>query len=191
MKLVLIRHGAAAENAQRRFLGVTDSPLSPVGIEQARSAAPFMPAVEHIYSSPLCRCRQTAQLLWPNAGLTVIPGLRESDFGPFEGKSHAELEGSELYEQWLQSPENPALSDLIESPSACRQRAEAAFLEIIRACESRGLSSAGIISHGGTLMNILSIFAEPKRDFYDWSLKNCHGFAGQLEGLRLRITAEI
>ena len=91
MELILIRHGTTQGNLEKRFVGTLDMPLAPQGEELARKVGPTLPRVEHIYRSPLTRCRQTAELLWPGTEMTVIDELRESDFGPFEGKNHEEL----------------------------------------------------------------------------------------------------
>ena len=104
LRLVLLRHGEAEGNRERRFLGLTDAPLTQAGETQAAEAAQRIPAVEHVYVSPLRRCRQTAGLVWPGVEQTVVEGLRETDFGPFEGKTHAELKDEPLYRQWLADP---------------------------------------------------------------------------------------
>ncbi len=91
MELILMRHGTTQGNLERRFIGTLDVPLLPQGEELARRVGATLPAVEHIYRSPLQRCRRTAELLWPGVEMTVVDELRESDFGPFEGKNHEEL----------------------------------------------------------------------------------------------------
>ena len=60
MELILIRHGTTQGNKERRFIGVLDVPLAPEGEELARRVAPTLPAVDHVYRSPLLRCEQTA-----------------------------------------------------------------------------------------------------------------------------------
>ena len=91
MELILVRHGTTRGNVEHFFVGRLDLPLLPEGEELARRVAPTLPAVEHIYRSPLLRCRQTAQLLWPGVETTVVEELRETDFGPSEGRREAEL----------------------------------------------------------------------------------------------------
>ena len=71
MELILIRHGTTQGNLEKRFIGTLDVPLAPQGEELARQVGPTLPRVEHIYRSPLMRCRQTAQLLWPGVAMTV------------------------------------------------------------------------------------------------------------------------
>ena len=60
MELILIRHGTTQGNLEKRFVGTLDVPLTPQGEELARKVGPTLPKVEHIYRSPLMRCRQTA-----------------------------------------------------------------------------------------------------------------------------------
>ena len=88
MELILVRHGTTQGNKEKRFIGTLDVPLAPEGEELARRVGLHLPRVEHLYRSPIQRCRQTAELLWPGVEQTVVPGLRETDFGPFEGKNH-------------------------------------------------------------------------------------------------------
>ena len=95
-ELFLIRHGETTWNAQARFQGHQDSPLTATGIEQAKAAAAFLRnhTLHALYSSDLPRTLQTAQPIAAATGLTVIeePALRERNLGVFEGLTHAEIE---------------------------------------------------------------------------------------------------
>ena len=195
MKVILMRHGETEENKRRTFLGMTDSPLCPDGEAQARRAGAMLPQVEHVYVSPLRRCRQTAEILWPGVPCTVIPDLRETDFGPFEGKTHEELSGNPLYEEWLQDPEDPKIACFVESPRAAGARAAAAWGQIVGDAWCHDYESIGVVSHGGTLMSILSQYSQPRRSYYAWRFEPCQGYAGEVETdrtftLRGRVTAE-
>ena len=91
-ELLLIRHGAAAGNLEHRYLGRTDQPLCPEGAAQVlalkeRLRERGMDTVDALFVSSLLRARQTAALLFPEQRSTVLPGLRETDFGVFEGKT--------------------------------------------------------------------------------------------------------
>ncbi|HBN80844.1 MAG TPA: histidine phosphatase family protein, partial [Ruminococcaceae bacterium] len=85
----LIRHGIAEGNLQGRYIGTTDSPLAPQGIEQLRrrKEAGGYPGAEVYYTSPLRRCVQTLRILYPGASPVVVEDLRECDFGDWEGKT--------------------------------------------------------------------------------------------------------
>ena len=182
MKLLFIRHGTTLENLERRFLGVTDSPLCEQGIADARKAAESIVAVEHIYVSPMLRCRQTANILWTDAEQTVIDELRETDFGPFEGKKHSELVGDPLYSLWLENENAPELAGLLENTQDAAARASAALCSIVDHGSRNGFQTVGVISHGGTIMSILSKHVtEGCREYYGWAMKNLGGCVVETE----------
>lgn len=187
MELILIRHGTTQGNKEKRFIGTLDVPLLPEGEELARRVAVRLPKVEHIYRSPLFRCFQTASLLWPEIEQTVIPALRETDFGPFEGKNHEELKDDPLYKQWIASP-NFAAVPVGEGPEACARRAEAAVRAVIADAKAHGYGRVGVVSHGGTLMGILSQFGRPEKAYYDWFCPNCGGYRVQVSEEPLTLT---
>ncbi|MEU9302893.1 bifunctional RNase H/acid phosphatase [Streptomyces sp. NPDC048269] len=110
---VLLRHGETALTPQKRFSGSggTDPELSPAGRRQASAVAEALAArgtVQTVISSPLRRCRETAQAVADRLGLdvTVEEGLREVDFGAWEGLTFAEVRERfpDDLQAWLDSP---------------------------------------------------------------------------------------
>lgn len=111
---VLLRHGETALTPQKRFSGSggTDPSLSEVGREQAERAATAFAArgtIQAIVSSPLKRCQETAQAVAARLGLDVRidEGLRETDFGAWEGLTFGEVRSRhpEELNAWLASPD--------------------------------------------------------------------------------------
>lgn len=110
---VLLRHGETALTPQKRFSGSggSDPELSPAGRRQAAAVAEALAArgtIQTVVSSPLRRCRETAQAVADRLGLpvTVEEGLREVDFGAWEGLTFAEVQErfpADL-QAWLDSP---------------------------------------------------------------------------------------
>ncbi|MGW1667809.1 bifunctional RNase H/acid phosphatase [Streptomyces sp. NPDC002324] len=111
---VLLRHGETPLTPQKRFSGSggSDPSLSDVGRYQAERVAAALAArgtVQEVVSSPLTRCRETAGIVAARLGLgvTVEDGLRETDFGAWEGLSFGEVR--ERYPDdmnaWLTSPD--------------------------------------------------------------------------------------
>ncbi|MCK7623464.1 bifunctional RNase H/acid phosphatase [Streptomyces sp. RS10V-4] len=95
---VLLRHGETALTPEKRFSGSggTDPALSPTGRRQAEATAAALAArgtVQAVVSSPLLRCRETAGVIADRLGLDVRveEGLRETDFGAWEGLTFAEV----------------------------------------------------------------------------------------------------
>jgi probable phosphoglycerate mutase len=96
--LVLARHGALAPNPERRFIGVSDLPLSDAGRKQiralARNPADTIGNPAAIFCSDLARSRESAAVLaaaLKNVPLHIEPGLREIDLGRWEMLSPAEV----------------------------------------------------------------------------------------------------
>ncbi|MFF5443431.1 bifunctional RNase H/acid phosphatase [Streptomyces sp. NPDC012888] len=110
---VLLRHGETALTPEKRFSGSGggDPELSPAGRRQAEAVAAALAArgtVQAIVSSPLRRCRETAQAVADRLGLPVAveEDLRETDFGAWEGLTFAEVKDrypADL-QAWLDSP---------------------------------------------------------------------------------------
>lgn len=189
MKIVLLRHSATKENLEHRFIGVTDVGLSPEGAAQAVRMAPEVPEVEKIYVSPLIRCIQTAVLIWPGVQSMVVEELRETDFGPFEGKTHEQLVDDEMYNLWLSCPEDPSVVPMVEDIAACGERASTALKKVVADAQARGYGQVGIVSHGGTLMSIMARHGRPSRDYYSWRMPNGGGYITALdsEGMLLHV----
>ncbi len=97
-RIWLIRHGETEWARSGRHTGRTDLPLTARGRAQARALraplAALAARVEEVWSSPLARARETAEL----SGLRptqLVPELAEWDYGEFEGRTTAELRESE------------------------------------------------------------------------------------------------
>ena len=92
----LLRHGATEWSRNGRHTGSSDIPLLPEGEEEARALAPPL-AGEHftrVWSSPLQRARRTCELAGLGDQADVMEGLREWDYGIYEGITTAEIRQS-------------------------------------------------------------------------------------------------
>ncbi|WP_062206397.1 bifunctional RNase H/acid phosphatase [Streptomyces sp. NBRC 109706] len=95
--LLLLRHGETPFTAEKRFSGSggPDPELTDIGHAQAASAAGALvgAGIGAVVSSPLRRCRQTAEAVAGRLGLDVRieEGLRETDFGSWEGLTFEEI----------------------------------------------------------------------------------------------------
>ncbi|WP_333752840.1 bifunctional RNase H/acid phosphatase [Streptomyces sp. IBSBF 2394] len=111
---VLLRHGETPLTPQKRFSGSggSDPSLSPVGREQAERVAESLArrgTIEAIVASPLARTRETAGIVAArlNLAVTVEEGLRETDFGAWEGLTFGEVRDRHPadLDAWLASPD--------------------------------------------------------------------------------------
>ncbi|MFI1601044.1 bifunctional RNase H/acid phosphatase [Streptomyces griseofuscus] len=96
--LVLLRHGETPLTPQKRFSGSggTDPALSAAGRDQAHRVADALArrgTVQTVLASPLTRTRETAEIVAARLGLDVVveDGLRETDFGAWEGLTFGEV----------------------------------------------------------------------------------------------------
>lgn len=99
--IYLVRHGQTAFNAERRLQGHVDSPLTELGVRQARAVADLLADMVggepgwRIVSSPLGRARATAEIIAERLGLAEIAEDRrliELSWGAWDGRLRSELE---------------------------------------------------------------------------------------------------
>lgn len=111
---VLLRHGETPLTPQKRFSGSggSDPSLSGPGREQAEKVAEFLArrgTVQAVVASPLARTRETAAIVAARLGLevSVEDGLRETDFGAWEGLTFGEVgeRHPDDLKAWLSSPD--------------------------------------------------------------------------------------
>lgn len=112
--LVLLRHGETPLTPQKRFSGSggTDPSLSAVGREQAHRVAEALArrgTIQAVVASPLARTRETAGIVAArlNLDVTLEDGLRETDFGAWEGLTFGEVRERhpDDLDAWLADPE--------------------------------------------------------------------------------------
>ena len=102
-RISIIRHGMTEANEKGIYIGRTDVPLSAKGAaDLAAKMDEFdYPSVHRVYSSPLRRCTETAEILFPYTELVPVDDLCELNMGDFENKSIDELAKREDYNKWL------------------------------------------------------------------------------------------
>jgi alpha-ribazole phosphatase len=177
MEIILIRHGLTQANQKKQYIGSTDVPLCEAGIEQLERdrRGGCYPPVERVYSSPMTRCVQTAKMIYPGNQLLIRDGLRETNFGDFEGKTYEELKEHPVYQDFLKSGGETAFPNG-ESRSEMSERVCAAFCSIVEELMETDCCHAAVITHGGVIMALLSVFSEEYAHFYSAQTENGLGF---------------
>ena len=147
-RISVIRHGRTEANDKGIYIGRTDFPLSDKGAaELAGKMDEFQyPNVARVYSSPLRRCTETAEILFPEVQIQTVEHLIEMDFGKFEGKSADELVHLPEFKAWLKGGMD-CRPPQGESVKEVQLRIFKALREIIR---------------GGMISNMLAGFGLPK-----------------------------
>jgi broad specificity phosphatase PhoE len=145
-RVLVIRHGQSVWNAEGRWQGHADPPLSALGIEQAMAASRAVGAVDAIVASDLGRARHTAELIAEAAGVGPVrlePRLRETDAGEWTGLTRDDIERQ--YPGWLAEHRRPARFERWEHVAG---RAAAALSEL--AGEWPG-GEVLAVAHGGVI----------------------------------------
>lgn len=131
VEIVFIRHGRTPANKENRYLGKTDESLSLEGIEALRQekAEKIYPEIDYLFASPMKRCIETADILYPGKVPILVPQWKEMDFGLFEGKNYQELNGDKQYQAWIDSGGTLPFPQGESRPAFCR--------DAVRECMSR------------------------------------------------------
>lgn len=156
LPLLLLRHGQTTWNAERRWQGWADAPLSSLGERQAVDAAAHLGGFgfTRVCSSDLSRARRTAELLASSLGIgggvEEEPGLRERNVGPFSGKTM-----DEILVRW---PDcfDPDTKRLLRVPEG--EDDEDLFARAVPALVGLATRLAGerllVVSHGGVIRTL-------------------------------------
>jgi alpha-ribazole phosphatase len=183
-KIHLIRHGMTEANEKGLYIGKTDLPLSALGLrdllnkkEEAR-----YPQATRFYVSPLSRCRQTLEVLYPGSQPIVMDGLAECDFGVWDGRRVEELKDDEQFGMWVRGE----LQDIPggERSEDFQDRVMAAFETLVEEAMKNGDDDTVVCTHGGVIMLIMAAYGLPRADMKQWVTNSGSGFT-------LRITPEI
>lgn len=150
----LLRHGEPEGGVMYR--GQRDDPLSDTGWAQMRDAAGRDQGWQHVISSPLRRCRDFARDLagTRDLPLTVVPDLREINFGHWEGLTPEQVEARDpgrLAAFWADAEGHPPPGG--ELLSAFHHRVAGAWQTLIEAPPAEHLL---IVAHGGVIRMMLA-----------------------------------
>ena len=93
MKLFVVRHGQSQANLGMRYTGQFDTPLTELGIEQAKAVQPILApyTFDKVYSSDLSRAADTCANALPGVEFERTALLREYDVGTLMGKTWDEV----------------------------------------------------------------------------------------------------
>jgi len=153
-RVLLVRHGQSTWNADARWQGQADPPLSALGEQQALDAARHAHGVDALWSSDLQRARRTADLMGQHLGLDVHVDarLRERHAGEWQGCTRDEIE--EHWPGYLASGRRPPG---FETDDALLDRVVAALSDLRR--EHAG-DTVLVVTHGGIVRTLERHFGD-------------------------------
>lgn len=177
-KLHLIRHGMTEGNRVGRYVGRIDLPICSEGREELEKlkAKYEYPDVQEVYCSPLLRCVQTADILYPNQPRTIVEDLVELSLGDFEGKYIEDLKSIPEYLDWIADSLHNTPPGALESGEQFGARIGRALNAIFMNMTQNRITESAVIAHGGVFMGLLSAFAMPRMPMGEWALGNGTGY---------------
>jgi broad specificity phosphatase PhoE len=146
---LVVRHGQSVWNADGRWQGHADPPLSALGTMQAKHAAEALGAVSGIVASDLHRARETAAIIGGHLGVgpvLVDARLREADAGEWTGLTRAEIEAA--FPGWLSEGRRPPS---FEHWQVVAVRAEQALLALAEQYPGEHML---VVSHSGVIRSL-------------------------------------
>lgn len=175
-KMHFIRTGSASAGP-RRYVGQLDLPLGDVGRAELEALQDQLeyPWVQMVFASPLRRCVQTAEALYPEQYVEIVEDLADMNLGDFQGQTLEELQGDPAFDAWLQnSTANPPPGG--EETADFTLRIVTAVQGIFNRMMEEKLSSVAVVTHGGVIMSLLAGIGLPKRPMHDWAVGNGTGY---------------
>lgn len=172
-RLVILRHGRTAWNAERRYQGQENPPLDAIGQAQALESAALVAAMnpDLLVSSDLLRARQTAEKIAALTGQRLIydQRLRERHLGHWQGLTRDQVQARypEEYADWLAGRDVTRRGG--ESRHEVATRAVKALSELPEA------ELTVLVSHGATSMCLAAaLLGLPQTPSILGPLANCH-----------------
>lgn len=175
-KIYLIRHGQIQGSLDGKYIGQTDEKLSEAGekeLYELKNKCTY-PEIEVLFSGSLSRCLQTCDILYPDRQPIVMDGLNEFDFGEFEGQTAEKLKDDPDFIEFLEGGEE-AKAPFGESNLDFVKRICETFEKIVDALMSNGITEAGIVTHGGVISTLLSIYGSPEAPASSWRIEPGRG----------------
>ena len=189
--IYIVRHGKTALNSARVMQGRIDCPLNEEGRKQAEEAARSLRengvTFSFVFSSPLTRAVQTAEIIAGSKEMTTDERLLEMDYGPYEGSDLTNLspELKRFFGDFVNEPAPEGMEPL-ESVTARM----GSFLEGLRASAPDG--NVLIVTHAIAIKGALE-YLDPESRGSWWSryVGNCDIFAFDITNGEYTVPARV
>lgn len=174
----LIRHGNIDETLEGRYIGTTNPSLSDKGKMELRRLDHncTYPGGTALFTSPLKRCLETCEILYPELKPIVIDQLCECNFGEWENKTAEELKDDDDFKKWM-AGSNEAKPPHGESAADFTRRICRIFEDIVNGLMKTGTRESIVVTHGGVIMTILAVYGLPQAKPHDWIMDSGCGYS--------------
>lgn len=160
MNLFLIRHGETTGDVEDRYGGIYDDALTERGQIQLQQTARQLTGkgIEIIFTSPLLRARQSADIIASVIGapIKVVEGLRERSYGVLTGLT--KTEALVQYPEAVEAHKNP---DNTDPEGESRVDFEVRILRAFEQVRASGHTAVAVVAHGGSLKIIMRVLGAP------------------------------
>lgn len=156
-ELLLVRHGETDDNAADRFQGQLDPRLNDRGREQSLELARSLEGegLRALYSSPLLRARETAEIIGAHLGLEPVydPRLMEADTGDWTGALYSEViaEAPDGFRAWR------AADPAFRFPGGESVAEQGARVSAALADARAAAMPAVVVTHGGSIRAVTDV----------------------------------
>ena len=165
MKLVIIRHAQSVANAENRWQGQKDYPLSDQGYKESEALKEkfelenFDPTF--VYSSPLERAVRTAMISFPESNVVRIEDLKEEDIGVFSGKTHEEVQRdyAVIAEEFTRT-RNIDVIPRSESTNMLNKRVVNVINFLVKGHNNEDVIA--VFTHGGIMIPLINVLLQTK-----------------------------
>lgn len=185
--IYIIRHGKTDFNKANILQGRSDYPLNEEGIKQAKETAEMLKGVkfDHVFSSPLIRAIQTAELIAPDNMIKVDRRLIEMDYGRYEGTdlNNMPVELKIFFSDFIN---NPTLEGMEPLQDVVKRTGE--FLEETKTIEGNILISTHAIAMKGILEYLTPL---SKGSYWAKYIGNCAVYIAEKTDQHISIPTEL
>lgn len=179
MKIYLVRHGETIWNKEKKIQGQSDIPLNEYGRELAHITSNALKDIpfDIVYSSPLVRAKETAEILVKNRNLEIHTDNRlvEMSFGEGEGESLPEIHAHPEMKlhNFIHNPGNYTPPVGGETFEELYERCKSFIEEVLIPAEKK-YNSMLLVGHGALIRGMIHyINNRPSKDFWIVTHKNC------------------
>ena len=160
----------------------SDLPLCDEGRAQLKTLVKDFdyPQVPLVFTSPMKRATETAEILFPGVRQIELDDLREMAFGKFEGRAVQELVKDPEFAQWM-DPTSRTVPEGAEDRQMFFNRTSSMLMKMFEYMLRTHTEEAACVTHGGVIMNMLSQHALPFRKPEEWMTDPGAGYSVRLD----------